>query len=404
LWANLHSAAVLLPTLLWGSVGIDFIQRRLTSRPPWPGDPAGGRPRRGLALAAACSLALLATPNHVRLFPYLLESRRVNADLSTEWLSLARVASSGDHTALLAVFACLLVATGVATVRALRERRSGALPTLALAAALAPLASVRFSWLAFIPLGFVASEAAHWLARQAPTRRDALLAVCALAAVGLASTARRPPPPGAPFFDAAAFPIHSTQLLREVPLAGRTFARSEWGGFLTLLLDEQVPIFSDGRWITLGEKIVREAHVIATGRPRALFLLDRWEIDVVIVERGWLGTDRQRARRGRAWTRGFAGYNSEIWVRRGERGRANRDALTAYYAALGIPIDFAQGFLPRVAARANPEWARTHGVGLRYVRHFLPQGRRSERGSEATLAPLVSTVDEARSMPVHSEE
>ncbi len=69
LWANLHSAAVLLPTLLWGSVGIDFIQRRLTSRPPWPGDPAGGRPRRGLALAAACSLALLATPNHVRLFP-----------------------------------------------------------------------------------------------------------------------------------------------------------------------------------------------------------------------------------------------------------------------------------------------------------------------------------------------
>lgn len=386
LWANLHSAAVLLPSLLWVWVGIDFVQRRVAPRPPWPDDPAGGSPRRGLAVAAACSLALLATPNHVRLFPYLIDSNRVNADMSTEWLSLPRIASTGEHTGLFVVWACLLAATGLTTALVLRERRSWAMPALALAGALAPLQSIRFIWLGFIPLGFVAGEVARWLGRLAPARRDAVLALCALAAVGLALTAHRPLIVRTPFFNPGAFPLRSVQLLHEVPLEGRGFARAEWGGFITLMLDEQVPIFADGRWVTLGRKIVRQAHVIATGRPRALVLLDQWNIDWVIVERGWLDTDHQRGRRSRGWMRTFAGYNSAIWVRRGERGLASRNAFATYYAGLGIPFDLERGFLPRAAERANPEWARGHGVGDHYIRHFLPGGRRSERGVEVSLS------------------
>jgi hypothetical protein len=185
-----------------------------------------------------------------------------------------------------------------------------------------------------------------------------------------------------PFFNSASFPIGSVRLLRDVPLTGRVFARPEWGGFITLLLDERVPIFADGRWVTIGEKVVREAHIMATGRPRALFLLDQWDIDVVVAERGWAGSGRKRERRGWQWIRAFAGYNSAIWLRRGERGRANRQAFTAYYAAHGIPFDRKHGFLPAAALRANPEWAREHGVWSRSIRHFLPDGRRSERGFE----------------------
>ena len=164
LWANLHSAAVLLPALLWIWVGADFVQRLVAPRPPWRGDPAGGNSRRGLTTAAVCSLALLATPNHVRLFPYLIESNRVNADMSTEWLSLLRIASTGEYTGLVVVWACLLAATGLATASVLRERRSVAMAALALVAVLGPLQSIRFIWLGFIPLGFVAGEAARWVA------------------------------------------------------------------------------------------------------------------------------------------------------------------------------------------------------------------------------------------------
>ena len=223
-------------------------------------------------------------------------------------------------------------------------------------------------------------EAGGW----ARAGRDTLLALCGLAAAGLVFTAHRPLIIRAPFFDASAFPVRSVQLLHEVSLEGRGFARSEWGGFITLMLDEQVPIFADGRWVTLGRKVVRQGHVIATGRPRAFVLLDEWDIDWVIVERGWLDTHRQRERRTREWIRSFASYNSAIWVRRGERGLANRNAFAAYYAGLGIPFDLERGFMPQEAERANPEWARDHGVGDRYIRHFLPGGRRSERGIEVS--------------------
>ena len=198
--------------------------------------------------------------------------------------------------------------------------------------------------------------------------------------LALAGAARPAPPAGTPFFNPRFFPIGSVQLLREVTVEGRIFARPEWGGFLTLQLAGRVPIFADGRWVTIGEKIVSEGHVIATGRPRALYLLDQWDIDAVIAEPGWLSTDRDRRLRGHNWIRVFAGYNSELWVRRGERGRVNRAAFSAYYSGLGIPFDLKDGFLPAVAERANPTWALEHGVWDRYVRHFLPGGKRSEAG------------------------
>jgi hypothetical protein len=386
LWANLHSAAVMLPALLWAWLAVDWLQRRPGGRPPWPHDPGGGRPRRAVALAVACSLALLATPNHVKLFPYLIESARVNSGRSTEWLSLLRFAGDGEHAGLIAAWAVVVAATIIAAVHVLRERRSLATGAIALACALAPLQSVRFTWLAFLPLGFVAGETARWLARCTPERRNIVLAASGLAAVGLA-LAGAPgarPQAGLPFFHPNHFPIHSVGLLREVPIEGRIFARAEWGGFITLMLDARVPIFADGRWVTIGDRVVRDGHIIATGRPRALHLLDQWEIEAVIVERRWLDTDRDRARRNEGWIRAFAGYNSAIWLRRGERGRANRSAFAAYYARLGIPFDPERGFLPAAAERANPAWASLHGVRDRYVRHFLPGGRRSEAGFEAS--------------------
>jgi len=258
---------------------------------------------------------------------------------------------------------------------------------VALACALAPVVSIRFVWLSFVPIAFVLGELSQALARLGDPARARVLAGAGgvTVAVALAWTLRAPPVLAGPFFAPPNFPIASARMLDEVPLEGPVFARSEWGGLITWLLDERVPIFADGRWITIGDRVIKDAHIIATGRPRSLFLLEQWEIDVVIVERGWLNGDRLRAKRNRTWVRVFAGYNSEIWVRRGDRGRANREAFRRYYETHGIPLDFRTGFRPRQAIRANPDWARAHGVSDRFVGHFLPGGRRSERGYESRL-------------------
>lgn len=390
LWANLHSAAVLFPALLWGYALVDYAQRRLTQRPAWPGEFAAGAPRRLAALAAACSVAVLATPNHLRLLPYLVASNRINSERSSEWLPLTHHLGDPQHAPLIAAWIAAAVATLIAGGWVLREGRRWAPAALALVCVIAPLQSARFVWLAIVPIGFALGELARWLARRNLGVRDGAAAAIGLVAVGLAlvSWLRAPDVWRGPFFASAAFPVHSIQLLDEIPVEGRVFARPEWGGFVTWILDERLPIFADGRWVTVGDRIVRDAHVIATGRLRSLALLDRWNIEVAVVERGWLNNAAQRPRRGWRWLRVFASYNSEIWVRRGERGRNNREAFAAYYASHGIPLDAATGFSGAAAITANPEWARHHGVGDRYVRHFLPGGKRSERGYEAPTPGL----------------
>ena len=387
LWANLHSAAVIFPVLLWGVALVDFVQQRVAARPRWAGDFAAGDPARTAALAAACSAAVLATPNHFRLLPYLVESGRINSGRSIEWLPLTHYFDAPDHAWLIAAWVATLVGTLLAGAFVWREGRRWAPGALALVCALAPLQSVRFVWLAFVPIGFTLAEASRFLSRRSLSRRDAVHAVVGgvIVVLALAAWLRAPARVTAPFFGSWAFPLQSLRLLEEVPVAGRVFARPEWGGLITWVFDERVPTFADGRWVTIGERVVKDAHIMATGRPRALPLLDHWEIDVVVSERGWLANDAQRPSRNRAWVRMFAGYNSEVWVRRGAPGEANRRAFLRYYAAHGIPVDLRRGFQPRTAIRANPDWAREHGVTERFVQHFLPGGDRSETGYEARL-------------------
>ena len=57
-------------------------------RTPRPDDVGEGRLARLGPWAARAVLAMLVTPNHLRLLPYVLDSASVNANLSLEWLPL----------------------------------------------------------------------------------------------------------------------------------------------------------------------------------------------------------------------------------------------------------------------------------------------------------------------------
>ncbi|MEZ4218446.1 MAG: hypothetical protein R3E88_18370 [Myxococcota bacterium] len=399
LWANAHSAAVLFPALVAGYALADALDRRLRPAAPRERDAlGGGDPRRVWQLAGACALALVATPNHVALFPYLVESARVNASLSLEWLPILRYAGDPTARALLAAFAIALAA-GTAAALALARRGAPLAPAaVALACAVAPLRTMRFTWLAFAPVALAGAEASRALARAGERTRCAVAVLATLGALVAApllfapaeGVARRIERVRAgTLFAPNAFPVRSAALLDELaragtPLEGRLFARAEWGGYLNLVLNGRYLVFADGRWPEIGEGIVRAGHVIATGRPGALDLADDFALDLLLVERDWLDAAPapERARRDAAWLRAFASANSELWVRRDATGTATRATLADYYAAHGVPFDAERGFDPLAARAASPQWARAHGIGARRIRHFLPGGRRSEPGFE----------------------
>ena len=397
-WANAHSGAVLFPALVFGYAAFDAIDRRIRRRDALESRALGGdNPKRVWQLAAACTLALLATPNHVRLLPYLLKSGPVNAEFSLEWLSIFRVAQQPGLDLALAVWSLAMLGALAATVVILREGRRLAPAAVALLCALAPLQSVRFTWLAFAPLILALSELSRFVSKQAPATRarlsiaTSILACMAIPWLTLPSeglAARLTGLSRAGVFAANAFPLRSAHLLSEFladgPLEGRLFARAEWGGYLTLTLDGHYPIFADGRWVTIGKEIVRASHRIASGRDGALELADDFDLDILIVERDWL---ESRAReRDAVWLVAFEAYNSQILLRRDPSGAANRERFASYYASLGIPFDAERGFNAFDAWNANHSWARSHGVRRKHIRHFYADGsgRRSEPGFEVT--------------------
>lgn len=395
-WVNAHSGAVLFPALLFGYACVDAVDRRILRRGAFDSTALGeGIPARVWQLTAACSMALLITPNHVRLLPYLVRSGPVNAGHSLEWLSILQVGQQPGLELALAGWALALIGVLWATGVVVREGRSLALAAVAVACAIAPLQSVRFTWLAFAPLIFTLAEVSRLAAAQPLARRAGLTAATSLSACiaipwlflpaeGIA--ARFEAARQSSTFAAAAFPLRSSQILQELtdeaPLEGRVFARSEWGGYITLTLEGRYPIFSDGRWVTIGDQIVRAGHRIATGREGALELADDFDLSVLIVERDWLETKPDE--RDRQWVVAFAGYNSQILVRRDESGAANRERFARYYRELGIPFDTQRGFEPFPAWNANHAWARSHGVRRKHIRHFFADGsgRRSEVGRE----------------------
>jgi len=398
-WANTHSASVLFPALVAGYAIADAFDRRVLGRGVAMRDAlGGGDPRRVAALALASGAALFATPHHFELIPYVLESARINAQLSLEWLSILRYANDPSARVLIAGFAIALTAGIAAALARLRRGAPLAPLVVALGCAAAPLRTMRFTWLAFAPLALAAGEATRGIAR-ATERTRALASVGAFAlacaaipllfwpAEGLARRFGSVRPET--FFARSSFPTATTGLLDELaragtPLEGRLFARAEWGGYLTLVLNGRYPIFADGRWPEIGESIVRAGHVIATGRSGALDLADDFALDLLLVEREWMegAPAVERARRDASWLRVFAAYNSELWARRDATGEPQRATLAAYYAAQGVPFDPERGFDPRAARDAKPAWARAHGIGPRFVRHFLPGGKRSDRGFE----------------------
>jgi hypothetical protein len=373
-WANLHSGALLGAALAGLYALAATVGQRFLGQTPRADELGADRLSRLSWLAGLSLLALACTPHHARLLPYVVESARINAALSLEWKSI--VSASGVATRSALALACY-AALGAATIVMAWQRRSE-LPLGRLAVPLflvaLPLSSMRFTWTVFAAIVFVAGEAS----RSLPIRSERRVAAAATA-LALALAASELPWRGLlrgvslqNHFRSATFPIGAMNLLEQLELRGNLFAPNQWGGFILYRTHDRYPIFVDGRWITIGENVIRDAITIAHRRVGTRALLDAYRIEILLVHRGWM-TDEVRA--AGEWIPAFENYNSGIYLRPGPSREENLRQLSDYFASRGVPFDPVEGFDERAVVEANRAWARRFGVQRMHLDQFSEQGK-----------------------------
>jgi hypothetical protein len=371
IWANLHSGVVLFAALVCIYVAVELAQQWIGLRAPRQSDLGRGEPIRLVVLAVGAVLAVFATPHHVRIVPYVLESGRINRVMSMEWLPLLEF---WRHPAKppWALEAYLLISLlFVWAVYSTLRRREASLANVAVVAFATGLAfySQRFVVLAFAPLLFflpvLAGRAAGALR---PAQRRALEVAAIALVVGLIPSVLWPRGPldglARRFseelsFRPSMFPQGALDFLSEADLSGKLFTPSKWGGYVLYRTYHQYPIFVDGRWVTLGQDLLADSQTIARRKPGAFRLLDAYAIDLVLVHRGWM-TSRMRERN--TWIPLFENLNAGIYLLRDPRNAEDLRRVAAYYRERGIPFDPAAGFDERSAHLANRAWADRMGV------------------------------------------
>lgn len=381
-WANLHSAVVLLPVLLAIYASGEALARSIGIARSGSDELGGGRlPRLALATGLA-GLAVFVTPHHFRLIPYVLESNRINSRLSSEWFSILEYwGLPGISAWELGALALVAVSAVIASIPSLRRGSFGIVGVVMFVTCL-PLGSQRFVDLYFVPILFSLTELAGWsrASRLGASLRD----VTALAGLALAlclTPLVLAPGTGpdrvrrwlgtAANFEPVAFPVGAVRFLDEVDLDSRMFNPAGWGGYVLLHTSPKYPIFIDGRWVTVGERVTRDALKIERRLPGTFEKLDAYGVDLLLVPRGWM-TDRIAEERG--WIPVFENWNAGVYLRDDPANAENLGRCADYYAARGIPFDPARGFDGRAARRANREWAERFRVQRRHLRHFRMWG------------------------------
>jgi hypothetical protein len=366
LWANLHSGAVLFAALVAIYVGVELAQQWSGWRAPLPSDLGRGEPKRLVALAIGLALAVFATPHHLRIVPYVLESGRINREMSMEWLPLLEF---WGHPAKppWALEAYLLIALGFVWAAVSRLRRGeGSFARVGVVAFTIGLAfySQRFVVLAFAALLYGLPELSRRAAATLRPERRRALAVAAFAVVvGLIPAVLWPRGPldglAKRFseelsFRPSMFPQGAMGFLSDVELTGKLFNPSKWGGYVLYRSYDRYPIFVDGRWVTLGQDLLADSQVIARRKPGAFRLLDDYGVDLVLVHRGWM-TSGMRERN--TWIPLFENLNAGVYLLRDPRNAGDLERVVAYYRSRDIPFDPAVGFDEQAAYSANRGWA-----------------------------------------------
>ncbi len=382
IWANLHSAAISFAAIVVLYVLVEIAQQKIGWRQPQPDDLGGGQVRRLVLLAGLVCVSLVLTPSHFRLFPYILESRRINAPISAEWRSITAYWGNPMMTPFsVETYWIVAAATVIAAVLVFRRASLSRLAVVAFMLSL-PLSGQRFVSDCFVPVLFVLCEFSRWASvrHEATALRGRALThrVASVLAVALVFVAIHPALNHENKFNRyehrlsadwnfqpGYFPIGAVRFLDEVDLTGRLFNSSDWGGYILLQTYRKYPVFIDGRWVTVGKKVLDDSMVIENRRAGAFEKLDEYKVDILLVYREWMTQELQRDRK---WVPVFENLNAGVYVRDTPANAENLRKCAEYYRARGIPFDPAKGFSERAAFVANREWCREFRVERMHLR------------------------------------
>ena len=260
-------------------------------------------------------------------------------------------------------------------------RRWVGVGAVVLVVALLPFVSQRFTWTSFVSVLFVFGtlQSGTGAGSAAPGSRSrgwalpvgavALALVLAGASLGAELRPARIRHVLSQWgnFRNATFPVGAMTFLDAVGLDGRLFNGVQWGGYVLFRTQERYPVFVDGRWVTVGESVVRDADAITHRRPGHRALLDRYRIEILLVRRGWMTAEIEA--KG-VWLPVFENFNSGVYLRRGRAFEKNLERCKAYYEKRGIPFDSQVGFDEKRAMLANSRWARTLKVQRIHLDQF----------------------------------
>lgn len=114
-----------------------------------------------------------------------------------------------------------------------------------------------------------------------------------------------------PEFIKEKYPVNAVQAIRSIHPKGNMFNSYNWGGYLIWSLPEY-PVFIDGRADLYGESLINEWWDIVNGNANALSLLDKYQINLIILEPDWPIIDRLR---NSHWTVIFKDDHSIVMTR-----------------------------------------------------------------------------------------
>jgi hypothetical protein len=365
LWANLYAGGyTTFPTLLAIYTAVEALQQWTGWRKPQPTDLGGGDLRKLALLTVIAAVVTFATPTHVRLLSYIVETQEMNSGRSLEWLSMTKMWGHPTMTPFaVESFWLLLASTGVAALLSLRRESLATMAVVGFLAVL-PLNGERFVAVYYAPVLFVFGTIAAWLGDR--SRRE-IAPVVSLAAAALVVACTYPVMnyqgelgryqqrlTRAWDFQVATFPIGAVRFMGEVDLTGKLFNQSDWGGYVLQELYTKYPIFIDGRWVEVGKDVFEASSAIDNLRPNAFDLLDKYDIDLILMPREWMPKQRIAERK---WLPLFENFNAGVYVRNTPRNATNLQRAAEYYARYGVPFSSETGFGERQAVEANKTWA-----------------------------------------------
>ena len=334
-----------------------------------------------MLLGLVVGLASVATPNGMELIPYLVETVRVNTGVSREWFPITsfwddRGTLSGTVEGFWVLFAATIT-LGIAGFR----RISLSSFAIVLAVACMPLSGYRHLGTYFAPVIFVFAESSRWLRKASARERgfdwSAVASLVAIAGVVVLTERTFLAPPGLRLlqslpdarggFRQDLYPVGAAALMRALELESRLYDSERWGGYIAWETGGRYPIFSDGRWVTIGTEVQRDSELIEYRMPPAFDKLEQYGVDLMLHPRGWMTAE---IREQGEWLTLFENVNAGLFLRRASATRADLDRVTAYYEEHGVPFDSETGFDERLVFNRNRKWAREFGVSRVHLSQF----------------------------------